>query len=153
MYCNPLPTLNHFSFPISMRSFHSLSCPDIQHAITYSREWFGALYPDNLLRMSIWSSSITCYYKENTAIKIALCVCHICAGLQVRETRRYGPEVYTSVSRWLLPSLPIWSLYWFMFPAAMCETLLSTASPTQHVPVRWDVCQSAGVKTRYCCLL
>lgn len=64
-----------------------------------------------------------------------------------------GSEVCTSVSWWLLPSLSIWSLYWFVFPAVTCEALLPTASPTQRVPVCWDVCQSAGVKTGCRCLL
>lgn len=149
MYCNPLPTL----FPYQYAIF-SFPFPPRYTACYYI---FQGVVRSTLSGQSLKDEHMVFLYhlllQENSAIKISLCVCHICAGLQVREARRYGPEVYTSVSRWLLPSLPIWSLYWFVFPAAMCETLFPTASPTQHVPVRWDVCQSAGVKTRYCCLL
>lgn len=67
LYClNSLPSLNYFSFLIGTRSFHSSPPPlqDMQRAITYSSEWFDALYPDNLLWLSIWSFSIACYYKK-----------------------------------------------------------------------------------------
>ena len=157
LFCNPLPTLNRFSFLIGRRSFHSSPppLPGMQHAITYSSEWFNALYPYNLLWMSIWSFSITCYYKKTRQLNILVHALHMhrAVGGGRSQVRAEGQRWRQLQADGSCQVRPYGACIGLRFQQRCVRPLLPEASPTQHVPVRWDVCQSAGGKTRSCCLL